>query len=1013
MKKLFLLLMTVFAIVLGASAQNRSVSGVVVDATTDEPLIGASVVPVGGSSGVVTDVDGKFVLRVAPGVKEITVSYIGMKTKTVAVSDHIFVALESSSEVLNDLVVTGYGSAKKLGSVVGSVAVVSEAQFENVPTTTFVDALQGQVAGLSIMSSSGDPSSTNTNIRIRGVNSINSGNTPLFILDGAPITETVFTTLNPGDIESVTVLKDAASVAIYGSRAANGVIVITSKKGKFGQDAKITIRANYGWSQMTSDGADMMNAEQYVKYRDLIGASVSDEIKSLVSDYGVDTNWRDEIFDGSAPTYSLEGAIQGGSEANSYYISVNHMKQEGIIAQSGMRRETIRANITSKVKDWLRIGLQTNLGYTDYQTNNESNSIYSSGGLYTSNPMMTARLALPYDSPYYIHDRNGLTLDDNGKLIYGEKASYLRYSGLYLPTYVINNRSVKRNRLTINANLYEQLTPIKGLTIKAQQAVDAYDSRVKNNGFPKSPLVTPWGTSPNASTANDDGIIEGYNQQTFSRYYSFTYTNTAEYKFNINNTHNVSALIGQESIISKSNGFGVFSSGQTDIRQMLLTQGSEVTISDLSESTAEEVFNSFFFTGSYNYNERYYLDLTYRRDGSSLFAPKHRWGNFYSVGLMWNAKGESFLQDYKWLDDLRVRVSYGTTGNTSVSNYAYFGLVGSYSNPYNGGTGIGISQASNYDLTWETVKSFDLGLNIGVFDHLSADIDFYNKKTCNMLLDIPYSYTTGFDSGSGNIGSMKNTGIDVQLNGDVVKTKDWYWGLRVNFNYNRNRITELFDGNDTYTLANYGLQYKVGHDAGELYQVRYAGVDPRDGKPQWYDKDGNITEEYNEERDAVLIGKSRFAPWTGGFGTDLSWKGLALKVDFTWAAKKYMINNDRYFLENNNFGTSYNQMASMLNVWTTPGQITDIPGVGNTIQFDSHLVEDASFLRLKNVTLQYALPKSILKKARLDAVNFHVTGRNLLTFTDYTGYDPEPDTNVAAFFYPNTRQYEVGVEVTF
>jgi hypothetical protein len=195
--------------------------------------------------------------------------------------------------------------------------------------------------------------------------------------------------------------------------------------------------------------------------------------------------------------------------------------------------------------------------------------------------------------------------------------------------------------------------------------------------------------------------------------------------------------------------------------------------------------------------------------------------------------------------------------------------------------------------------------------------------------------------------------------------------------------------------------------------VRYAGVDPRDGKPQWYDKDGNITKEYNEERDAVLIGKSMYAPWSGGFGTDVSWKGLSLRVDFNWAAKKYMTNNDRYFIENNTFGTSYNQMTSMLNVWTTPGQITDIPGVGNNIQFDSHLVEDASYLRLKNVTLQYALPKTILNKLKLQALNFHATGRNLLTFTGYTGYDPEPESNLSRFYYPNTRQYEVGVEVTF
>lgn len=1006
MKKLFLLLLAVMTISVSAVAQNRSVSGTVVDAESGEPLAGATVQPIGGGSGISTDFDGKFHLSLPASVTQIQVSYVGMETKTVAVSEKMTISMAPMANSLDAVVVTGYGSGKKLGSIVGSVAVVGEDVFENVTTPTFVDALQGQVAGLSILSSSGDPSSVDNEIRLRGVNSINAGTTPLFILDGAPVTESVFTTLNPADIENITVLKDAASVAIYGSRAANGVIVITSKKGKFGERAKVTISARYGWSQMTTDNVEMMNSQQYIQYRDLIGQPVSQEIKDLVNNYGISTDWRKETFDGSAPTYAFDASVQGGSESLSYYLSINHLDQEGIIAQSGMRREALRFSMDSRVNDWFRVGFQGNLGYSKYETNNESNAGYSGSGIYVTNPMVFARKAMPYDSPYYY------TFDENGNIIYGDKAEYLHYSGQPTPQYIRDGRSVQRNKVTLNANLFEQLTPVKGLTIRAQQAVDAYETRLSNVGFPRETLYTPMG-DVYASSGTPGVTSTGYRQESFSRYYQFTYTNTAEYRFDINRQHNISFLLGQESIISKTNGFGVFTEGQSDTRQMLLTQGTTVTMADLSQSIVESTFNSFFFNANYDFENRYFLDVTFRRDGSSRFAPDSRWANFFSVGAMWDIKSEEFMKDLTWLNNMNLSASYGTTGNSSINNYMYFGLIGSGSTPYNGEGTLGIAQASNNDLTWETVRSTDVGLSFRVIDRISADVDFYHKETVDMLMPIPYSYTTGFADGYGNIGSMTNTGVDVEVRADIIKTKDWYWGIRGNFNYNKNEITELFDGQDEYTIPNTGLQYKVGHSAGEFYAVRYAGVDPRDGKPMWYDKDGNLTKVYNEERDAVLLGKSQYAPWSGGFGTDLRWKGLSLKVDFAWAAEKYMTNNDRYFMENSNQSTAFNQMTSMLNIWTTPGQITDIPKAGETIQFDSHLIEDASFLRLKNLTVAYQLPKAWLQAAKLQDVKFHFTGRNLWTVTDYTGYDPEPETNVIAFFYPNTRQYEFGVEVTF
>ena len=916
-----------------------------------------------------------------------------MQTEEVEIQPNMTVRMKTNDELLDEVVIVGYGTAKKLGSVVGSLGTVNNETIEKTPTTNFTDALAGQVSGLSVLSDTGDPTAT-ASIRLRGVSSINAGTTPLFILDGAPISSSVFNTLNPNDIENITVLKDAASTAIYGSRAANGVIVITSKKGKFDQKATVTLRGQYGFSNMVKDQQEMMNASQFLQFRELIGQPASQAAYDAVNLYGIDTDWRKEVFDNNAPMYSLDASIRGGGSNVSYYLSLNHHDQQGIIAQSGIRRETLRFNLDARVKSWLKVGLQSNLGFNQYETNNEVNA----SGIYGTNPAVFARQAFPYDSPYYY------TVDENGNIQWGDRAEYLHFTQMPTVDYVNSTRRQTRRQVTANINLYEELTPIKGLTIRAQQAVDAFDYDLSYNAYPTEDLVTPMGDVYNGST--------GSAQEAFQRYYSFTYTNTAEYKFNIDD-HNVTLLAGQESIITKSRNFGVYSTGHTDMRQLLLTQGTTVGIGNLSHSISESVFNSYFFTGSYNYAEKYYVDLSFRRDGSSKFAPDSRWASFWSVGAMWNMKKENFLADVDWLNELELSASYGTTGNSSISDYMFYGLIGSGS-IYNGQGSLGISQPSNYDLTWETVASANVGVRFRLFDRVSVDVDAYHRKTTDLLMQIPYSYTTGYGSGYGNIGAMVNKGVDINLDVDILKLRDFEWKLRANMNYNKNEITELFNGRDEYALPDYGMMYKVGHSIGELYYVRRAGVDPRDGQQIWYDKDGNLTKVYNEERDAVLLGKDLYAPLTGGFGTSLSWKGVTVSADFTWAANKYMISNDNYFIENPNFGTQFNQTTHMLDMWTTPGQVTDVPHYTSPIQFDDHLVENASFMRLKNLTVQYALPKTVLKHlGDVQNINVFFTGRNLWTVTPFSGYDPEPDSNLVAFFYPNTRQIVFGAEITF
>ena len=992
MKKRLSLMLLCMVATIAAWAQTV-ITGTVVSAADGEPLIGASVKVKGEKAAAVTDLNGKFKINTEAG-KTLVFSYIAMETMERPAKNGMLVKMQSAEEMMDELVVTGYGSGKKLGSLVGSVVTVDNKKMEKAVTPNFTDALAGQVSGLSVLTSSGDPSKS-ASIRLRGINSISSSSTPLFILDGAPISSTMFNTLNPSDIQDITVLKDAASTAIYGSRAANGVIVITSKKGKLNEKANLVVKGQYGFSTPVADGLQMMNSQQYIQFRDMIGQPVSQSIKDLVNNYGISTNWRDEVLSNNAPTYTVDAALTGGSEHINYYLSFNHHSQEGLIEQSKMHREALRANVEARLNRWFKAGVQANLGTNSYQQNNEAEA----SDLYTSNPMIFSRLALPYDAPKYY------SFDDNGNIVWGNRADMLKYSGLTHPSFVNENRSYKKNNLTLMLNAFEQLNPIEGLTIRAQQAMDGYDYTTDNRYIPYEAFTTPMGSSVAAS--------EGYVSNSFQRYASYTFTHTIEYRKKIQD-HSFSALIGEESIFSRSRSFGVFTEGQTDPRQLRLTDGTSIAIGNVSDSRAEESFNSFFGTLSYDFAGKYYLDASYRADGSSKFAPGHRWGHFYSVGGMWDLKKENFLKDVDWLDLLQARATYGLVGNsTGAGSYDYYGLFGTGS-MYNGQSSMGISNPSNSTLTWEKVGSFNAGVSFGFLDRVVLNVDAYRRKTTDMLMEIPFSYTTGFGGGMGNIGAMVNKGFDADVNVKILKSNDFDWTLKANVNYNKNEITELFAGRDEYIIANTGLKLEVGKPYGEFYYVEYAGVDPRDGKPMWYDKDGNLTKVYNEERDSKFTGKQRYAPWSGGFGTSFSWKGLSITADFAWQAGKYMINNDNYFLKNANQGTSCNQSVDMLNIWTKPGDITDIPKYGEQVQFDTHLLEDASFLRMKNLIVQYSFPEKWMKATKgIQNAKVFFVGRNLFTATKFSGYDPEPDINLVKFNYPNTRQFVFGMELTF
>jgi len=991
-----------------ALAQSR-LTGVVTSAEDGEPVVAASVKAKGLNVGTVTNVDGEFTINVPVGT-ELEITYLGMLPKRVKASNNMRIVLESDSHTLEGVVVTGYGSARKLGTIAGSVSSVSGDALSLRPSASVSDALQGQVAGLQVFTSSGEPSAVSS-MTIRGVTSINASTEPLYILDGSEISANTFVSLNPNDIENITVLKDASSTAIYGSRAANGVVIVTSKKGKFGEAPTVLVSAQYSVSEVAHDGTEVMDANQWFKFQEMINPSnLTNEsfqaMKNYYQKYNIGTDWVDRFLGNTSPISQIDASVRGGSQNTAYLVSFSHYDADGLYDDSNMRRETLRANLEFNITPWLKVGTNSNLAYNKTQTtlviNGETTSVY--------NKPWAAHAYFPTQTT---HEILGLAYNPDGTIDYansafngyGEKLKWYSLNlggrGSFDPDYLASKQPEIQRRVRINENAFVNINPIKGLNLRSAIGLDWNDLRVSYKAYN---LV-------------DDGFGEqmptGQASEQFSNFYRWTVTNTAEYKFNFLDDHDVTVLLGQESMTNKTESFGVMRTGLVDNRLMLLSSTSNTSPLVPSHSITEEVRNSWFGMLNYSYANKYFLDLSIRRDGSSLFAKDHRWGTFGAAALMWNVSNESFMDVTKdWLKDLQFRVSYGSTGNSGIDPYLALGLVGASSSMYIDASGTVIANASNADLTWEKVKTFNIGLSGRLFDRVDFDLQYYDKVTSDMLMSIPYSYTTGFSAGYGNVAEMYNRGFDFTIGVDIIKNKDWYWNVKVNGNYNKNKVTKLFQGLDSYVLGDFQM-LEVGHDMGEYYMVRWSHVDPADGQSVWLDKDGNYTKIYSEAN-RVQTGKSWVAPWSGGLSTTVAWKGLQLDVQFTGMFDRYMFNNERMWLEDPQANGTYNLASSMLNMWMKPGDKTSIPAANAVRQADTMWLEDASFVRLKYLQLSYTLPKNWLDQTGfIKGAKVFLVGRNLLTFTGYKGYDPEVNNTMTFGDYPNTRQYSIGAQLTF
>ncbi len=985
-------------IILKINAQEKIVTGVVSD--NSGPLPGVNVIIKGTTKGVETDFDGAYKIKTKVG-DVLMFSFIGMTTteKTIGSSSIINIVMTDDSNVLEEIVVVGYGSARKVGSIVGSISSVSGKEIEGKPSANVMDGLQGRVPGLQVLTSSGEPSATPT-FRLHGTGSLGGGSTPLVVVDGVPVNSSSLVSLNSNDFESVTVLKDASATSIYGSRAANGVIYITSKKGKRNSDPTITFRTQYSVSNLANtdffDG--VLNSRELADFQVETGFRTRAEADDVLRNFPNDTKWYEVYYKDNVGLTQNDLSIAGGGEKTAYYISANYTDQEGLAFQSDFERYTFRTNINSKLKNWLKVGVNLSMAY-DEREGNPSGANSTNRGLFW--------LAQPWFSPT---DENGERFD----LIPG----WNRFHPEYREEKIKNNGE----RIQFNPSGYVEVEPIKNLKIKTQAGLDFFD-------FTQNNIVLP----SFAGSLGNGSISRRSDRST-----SLTVTNTAEYKWKLNDKNSFVFLAGHEIFENKFKSFGASSNGLTDDRLLELDLGPDNR--NVFEDNSEFVFESFFGRLEYDYDSKYFFDFSVRQDGSSRFGLNNRKATFWSVGGLWKLKKENFLSDVDWLNDLSIRGSYGTSGNSGstevdltniapslVVNFESIATAGA--NQYNGQTGFEIRNPGNPNLTWENQSKLSIGMNIEMFNRVRLGLEYYNRKTRDMLLDVPVPLTVGLSDPNirSNVGELTNQGIDVNLSFDVFKNRDFYFSPYVNLNYNKEEVTELFDGNDFWIIPNTGVAWAVGQPVTYFYPI-HAGVNSQTGLSEWFvpnadpnqvvntNKDrNNVTDSFNATDLQQSTGIKRNAPLNGGFGFSSGYKGFSLQADFSFSSGKYLINNDRFFSENPNLFTGFNQSSRVLDYWKQPGDVTTFPKFDGPrfTQFDSTLIEDASFIRMKNITLSYSLPSEIVERVKLKNVRLFTVGRNLLTFTDYLGVDPEIDSNIALGSNPNTKQISFGVEIKF
>jgi TonB-linked SusC/RagA family outer membrane protein len=995
MKKLSLFLfMVLFAI--SATFAQRTVTGNVVD-EEGEPLIGASVLVKGTSSGTVTDLDGNFSLDLPDGSNTLVVSYTGFGTQDVDVTGLSQVSVTmAEGEVLQTVVIQGYTQVEER-KLVSSVAVVDNAQIENVTLPDVNQIVQGRAPGVFSTASSGQPGAAQ-DVIIRGKGSFGAGSGPLYVIDGIIMVRGDFTTqtqtndvlsnINPNDIDNVTVLKDAAATALYGSRGSNGVIMITTKRGKIGK-TKIVAKVQRGVTSPNTGNFQMMNAQQAWDYERKVLANSGRseaEIDALRPASMLDntTDWIDEAFrEGSQQNYELQAS--GGNEKTRFFLSGGYYNQEGTLIESTFNRYTLRSNIDHKASDRLDLSVNMNLSYTD-----------------NLNAVAGNRFASPLAGSFTATPLQGLINPDTGELYRGDEADYIGFTGDNFVYSAPLNPNVNRN--------FRSQVKFGG---KLKIIDNLYFSQNVNLDF-----ISITENSYQDATTNDGEDVNGRINDSYNQNFSITSQSILQYDFYINDVHSFDIFTAFEYLWNDRKNFNAGGTG--------LASGDLRTLNSTANPESVGGFNSNFgFTGilgqiQYNYSEKYFLSASFRRDASSRFGDDFRWGNFWSVGTSWRLDQEEFIKSVNAISKLRIRASVGTTGNASIGNFPSRELYG-FGAAYTGVPGSSPSQIANPEISWEESFSLDVGLDFGFFkDRISGTFDWYSRETRDLLFGVPVSATSGFTAATRNLGKFKNTGIELAISTlNIATSSGFEWSTDFNITMNDSKVVELPDGED---VLNGGQILREGFPIRSWYRQRYLGVNPADGTPLWdtFDDDGVSTGPTGNyaQADRILDGNAE-PDFFGGFNNNLSFKGFTISTFFYFAVGHEVYNGSRPFIESDGLRLGWNHLIESNDHWENPGDIASRPqplsgGNNGAFSASSRYLEDGSYLRLRNVTVSYNLPTSITDRMHIGGLKLYVTGQNLWTLTDYSGFDPEMDETGSEFFrYPVGKSYSVGIDVTF
>ena len=994
-----------------AQQSARTISGTVTDKNGDA-IIGANVVEKGSNNGATTDADGKFVLSVSSGAV-LDVSYIGYLSQEVTVGNQnsLQVTLLDDTKTINEVVVIGYGTVKK-SDLTGSVASISNDQFLSQPLTRVDDILKGRTPGAMVLTNSGSPDAS-ISVRIRGANSIYGGNDPLYIIDGVP---SGTLDANANDIQSIEILKDASATAIYGSRGANGVVIVTTKRGVEGKTV-VTLETNSTWSSLYKK-FDMLSAADYAdSYNQWRPNTFTQDQISAFQAGTAGTDWQDLIFR-TAYSQNHKLTVSGGTNKSRYYISGNFVDNQGIVIGSDMRRYALRANIQSDVTNWLKVDMDIN-GFSKKATGMQGQS---------GNVGSALADALMYSPVTSLRDADGNWLND-------------QYSSLMQNPYgrLIQDPSDSyTNGVTANLKLTFQL-PVKGLTFNVQSAA-TYSAWSYFYMYTNAHALR--GDDDSAGNQRNDGW-DLYNLD------QLNYTNQW-------GNHRLTAMVAGE--FSKS-----VSSGLSGSTSYLLTEsvgywnlGMGSATPGVSNWYSEQALASVFGRGEYSFKDRYLLTATIRRDGSSKFQGNNKWGDFPSASIAWRASEESFIKSLNVFDNLKIRASYGVTGSQAINPYGTLGLLAGNSVTWGDPSGSGsylmgytIGSPSAPDLSWEKTYQYDLGLDLGFFhNRLSASFDFYNKTTKDLLLQKPIPLYNGGGSMWVNLGQVRNRGIDLQLSGVILKSRDWHWESIFNFSYNQNRVLDL-GGQDEMNVGSQianGMSIntavlKVGQPMGSIQGYTWLGLwktseaaeaakwgqQPGDNHFKDFDGDYTLT-----SADISIIGHA-FPDKILGWNNTVSWKRFDLNLMFEGALGADRLNLGRYLMDEPNSDVKWmTGAAGWFDRWTENNQNTWVPNPLSTTNVphaeSQQYLESADYVRLSNLSISYMLPKSLIKVCDLTLI---LSAQNLVTFTGYKGGDPEStmssfgklpgtvqgnnDTNagIDAISYPQPRSFTIGAKLGF